>query len=255
MDFEKYIYVGQYEIAYIGRIEKLNVHSHITWTLCICIDGDFIFHSDEFSQKVTGPILIPPKWNHTLESKNSLFLFIFFEKYSNFFSKKYDHSTITYLKDPITKEIKARLNPFSDTIIKNLKFILETYLENIKISIVEPSNLDPRVEQIIDILQKNRSTKDITITKLASKLKLSESRVSHIFKENMGLPIASYRIWIKIKKLAKSLESGKDLTYSAQDAGFLDSSHLNRVFKNYFGIVPKKVFLNSKIKWLVNDGK
>lgn len=255
MDFEKYIYVGKYEIAYIGRVEKLEIHSHITWTLCICMDGDFTLHFKEEIQKVNGAILVPPKWKHKIESKNSLFLFIFFEKYSNYFSKKYDCNTISYINDPITKEIKSNLNPTIGINLTNLKTILYRYVENLKISIAEPIILDPRVESIIESISANRSTKDIPIKKLASKLKLSESRISHLFKENMGIPISSYRIWVKIKRLATSLESGKDLTFSAQEAGFFDSSHLNRVFKNYFGIVPKKVFLNSKIKWLIQYDK
>ncbi len=255
MDFEKYIYVGKYEIAYIGRVEKLEIHSHITWTLCICMDGDFTLHFKEEIQKVTGAILVPPKWKHKIESKNSLFLFIFFEKYSNYFSNKYDSSTISYLNDPITKELKRKMKQIIETNFTNIWIILSSYLENLKISITEKVILDYRVERVIDIISTNRSTKDIPIKKLASKLKLSESRISHLFKENMGVPISSYRIWLKIKKLAESLESGKDLTFSAQEAGFFDSSHLNRVFKNYFGIVPKKVFLNSKIKWFIQYDK
>ncbi len=255
MDFEKYIYVGKYEIAYIGRIETLEIHSHITWTLCICMDGDFTLHFKEEIQKVTGAILVPPKWKHKIESQNSLFLFIFFEKYSNYFSKKYSSSTISYLKDPMTQELKRNVKHLSGSNFTNLKNILYTCINNLNISITDQIALDPRVEKIIALILTNRSTKDIPIKKLASKVQLSESRMSHLFKENMGVPISSYRIWLKIKKLAESLESGKDLTFSAQEAGFFDSSHLNRVFKNYFGIVPKKVFLNSKIKWLIQYDK
>ena len=74
---EKYIHVGEHELLYLGRINDLAVHSHLTWTLCFALDTNFQYSSSVESLTTKQPILIPPNLKHKIEAKGSFMVFIF----------------------------------------------------------------------------------------------------------------------------------------------------------------------------------
>jgi AraC-like DNA-binding protein len=75
---------------------------------------------------------------------------------------------------------------------------------------------------------------------------LSESRLLHLFKEQIGLPIRNYILWIRLKKVVELIANGESLTYAAHEAGFSDSAHLSKIFLKSIGINPSFLIKNSK---------
>lgn len=133
------------------------------------------------------------------------------------------------------------------------KFLIQNHLKSMNLQLARKLNLDPRIQKVVEFLKSAGTEKHISIPDLSNLVNLSESRLSHLFKKEIGVPVSTFRLWLKLKQLGRSLESGKSLTYAAQEAGFYDSSHFNRTFKNYFGLNPKKVFMKSKILWIHNE--
>lgn len=99
---------------------------------------------------------------------------------------------------------------------------------------------DPRVQRIIERLQKapdeNRS-----LGALAEEVQLSESRLSHLFRAQVGLPLRSYRLWLRMRRAALHLAAGHDATEAAHLAGFSDSAHLSRTCLRMFGLSPSRL--------------
>lgn len=99
-------------------------------------------------------------------------------------------------------------------------------------------NRDERIQKCLDWIEANITEEGINITMLSEKLFLSESRLAHLFKEQMGISIHQYILWKKIgTAVNKSLE-GYSLTECAHFSGFTDSSHFNKTFKKMFGVNP-----------------
>ena len=252
MDYDKLIYIGENEIFFLGKIDSLIVHSHITWSLCICLDGSFVFKSMKFKTMInpSDTILIPPGLEHELEAISSTVIILFFEKNSHLLKNIQKEYPITFLKDEIYLNMYNDFN-FKKSIRKeDLKPLIQNYLKLLNIQFHRKQEIDSRVQKVIEVLNLSITDKKFSIPELSEKVNLSESRLSHLFKKEIGLPISTFRSWLKLKQLGKSLELGKSLTFAAQEAGFYDSSHFNRVFKNYFGLNPKKVFMKSRILWI-----
>ncbi|PJE02874.1 MAG: hypothetical protein CK427_06350 [Leptospira sp.] len=246
---EKYIHVGEHELLYLGRINDLAVHSHLTWTLCFALDTNFQYSSSVESLTTKQPILIPPNLKHKIEAKGSFMVFIFFEKYSTYVNCDWNKKNVILQDWNVLNDLKFEL--FNLLYSKNkANHKIGHLLQNLQIPIQRKKNIDLRISKVLKLIALNDLEKESSLKELANSVSLSESRLSHLFKQEMGLPISSYKIWMKIKKLSISLKKNKNLTFAAQESGFFDSSHLNRVFKSYFGINPKNIFTNSIIHWI-----
>ena len=76
----------------------------------------------------------------------------------------------------------------------------------------------------------------------AGMLNISSSRLTHVFTEEIGIPFRRYVLWARMRLVVEEILKGSNLTRAAIDAGFSDSSHLSRVFRENFGLPPSALF-------------
>lgn len=105
--------------------------------------------------------------------------------------------------------------------------------------------IDPRIRKVVDMI-KAEPAASYSMEELAEEVNLSPTRFIHLFKEQMGVPIRRFRQWIRMKTVITYVADGKSLTDAALDAGFTDSAHFSRAFRNMFGITPSSVFNRSQ---------
>jgi AraC-like DNA-binding protein len=79
---------------------------------------------------------------------------------------------------------------------------------------------------------------DAPLPVLAAAVGLSPSRVTHLFRDQVGIPLRAYRRWVRFLLAAEALRDGASLTDAAHHAGFADVSHLHRTFRHHFGLQP-----------------
>lgn len=107
------------------------------------------------------------------------------------------------------------------------------------------SEKDDRIKNVLNYISANIenhiSTKD-----LMSVTHLSESRLLHLFKEQMGLPIRNYILWFRLKIVLQQIITGKSLTEAAHFAGFSDQAHMTRTCVKMIGVPPSLISKNSK---------
>ncbi|MEV5027627.1 helix-turn-helix domain-containing protein [Paenibacillus sp. LPE1-1-1.1] len=82
---------------------------------------------------------------------------------------------------------------------------------------------------------------EVTVAKLAERMRLNANYLSQLFKQEVGMPIHSYIIQEKVEE-AKKLLSASELTLSEIWArlNFYDQSHFTKTFKKLTGITPKQ---------------
>ncbi len=95
--------------------------------------------------------------------------------------------------------------------------------------------LDERIIKILTILQ-DCDCYDHAIESLADKVCLSSSRLSHLFREQTGVPLKSYILFHQLEKAFTALLNGKKVTDAAMLAGFDSPSHLAATVKKWMGM-------------------
>ncbi|NNJ72330.1 MAG: helix-turn-helix transcriptional regulator [Enterobacterales bacterium] len=73
-------------------------------------------------------------------------------------------------------------------------------------------------------------------TEVADSLHLSESRFLHLFSEQMGIAWRPFLLWHRMICAINAVVNGSSATDAAHLAGFSDSAHLSRTFRNLFGM-------------------
>jgi AraC-like DNA-binding protein len=100
------------------------------------------------------------------------------------------------------------------------------------------SEMDCRVQRSLDWIKANYSIEGINVSMLSEIVFLSESRLAHLFKKQVGISIHQYILWRKVEMAIKHATEGFSLTDSAYSSGFADSSHFIKTFQKMFGIYP-----------------
>lgn len=73
---------------------------------------------------------------------------------------------------------------------------------------------------------------------LAQFVSLSESRFSHWFREQAGMPMQSFRKWLRLTLAIERVLAGEAMASAATHAGFADQAHFVRTFRAMFGVSP-----------------
>ena len=117
--------------------------------------------------------------------------------------------------------------------------------------------LDPRIRKALDIIKQDEELpEDIPTARLARAADISEGRFRHLFKQELGLPVRRYILWLRIRQAIILLREGITLTSAAHAAGFFDSAHFSRTFKEMFGAPPSAIFgkdTNVDIRFCENE--
>lgn len=105
---------------------------------------------------------------------------------------------------------------------------------------VTPPARDVRLEAALQWLDTHVHA-DVRVEALARAVGTSESWMTHNFSRMTGLPIRRYVLWRRLRLAVEAALAGATLTGAAHHAGFADSAHLSRTFRDNFGITPSRL--------------
>lgn len=87
---------------------------------------------------------------------------------------------------------------------------------------------------------------DHTVQKFAKEAALSPSRFSHLFKEEIGLPLKSYLLLHQMQCAFQLLSDGRSVSAAAMQAGFDSPSHFAGTVKRMMGLSASFALKNSE---------
>lgn len=107
--------------------------------------------------------------------------------------------------------------------------------------------LDPRVQQCLLYFKNKGILYPEMMQVLQARTHLSESRLSHLFKKEMGISLKKYLVWSRLQEAIQYVITDQISLYDAAlRSGFYDQAHLSKAFKQMLGLSPSKVY-NSRM--------
>ena len=103
-----------------------------------------------------------------------------------------------------------------------------------------PPSMDLRVAAAVSAIQ-SASGRVSKIAGVADSVGLSESRLAHLFRDQVGLPLRRYALWVRLCTAVQMLGTGRNLSDAAHAAGFADHAHFTRTFRQMFGLAPNQI--------------
>ncbi|MBU8813699.1 AraC family transcriptional regulator [Mycolicibacterium goodii] len=111
----------------------------------------------------------------------------------------------------------------------------------------EASPRHPAVDDALRRLPNLVAAGPLSGTELAAQVGLSVSRLTHLFTDQVGIPLRRYVLWSRLRLAVMRVQAGDDLTSAAHGAGFADSAHLTRTTRDMFGLPPS--LLSRHVSW------
>jgi AraC-like DNA-binding protein len=105
--------------------------------------------------------------------------------------------------------------------------------------------IDPRIERILAELGAS-GAEPRSADALSADVGLSVSRFVHLFKQETGVSLRTYRAWKRARSVLHLVTRPGSLTELAFTTGYPDSAHFSRSIRQVFGLQPREVMAGSR---------
>lgn len=250
------IYSSIDHILLLDDYSDPELHKHFAKHLIISLEDEINCKIEEKSISCSG-ILINSNVMHTIDSKNQQMLVFLFDETSDiaeeFQEQYFVDKQFAILQKEKVKEIVKIWSKFievkKENIIHAYKKAFKEIMEvcNIKVKVV--LNKDDRIKSVVEYLNCIDSISDGTLDELAGHVFLSKSRLSHLFKEQVGISLNQFLVIEKMRKTYEYLNKGYNITDAAIKAGFNNSSHFANTNKSMLGLTANE--LKNDMRYIV----
>lgn len=239
----------------MGRLPDLEMHRQAAALLCLGLEAPFDVRIEAGQAVRTRSALVAPQLMHAVETHGGVCAYLLFDPDSADYEHLRAGSGSERLPGIVTdfaEETKwiQLLHEIGGVNGPAATQALLTGLEFAGGAEVKPM-IDARIQTVIGLLIADTG-ESVPLEKLAQQVDISASRLAHLFKEQVGIPIRMFRIWYRLKSAAQLLSEGMTLTDAALRAGFYDSAHFANTFRDTFGLSPSNVFNQQRpLKWFI----
>lgn len=149
-------------------------------------------------------------------------------------------------------ELEARHpsgNVYAESLCHSVALQLVKHHSNAPVRAIEPraSNVGlPRhlLRRALDFIYEN-ATAEVTLTQIASSVRMSPFHFSRLFKQSVGEPPYRHLLRHRLRCGVEMLVTrGMTISQVASEIGFVDQSHFALHFKRFYGVTPR-VFLRA----------
>lgn len=100
--------------------------------------------------------------------------------------------------------------------------------------------LDSRILTALDAISASHGA-DCSGESLARLVHLSESRFTHLFRQQTGMSLSRYLLWSRMVDAVAAVAQGNNMTAAAHASGFADLAHMSRTFRSMMGVAPSEL--------------
>jgi AraC-like DNA-binding protein len=106
---------------------------------------------------------------------------------------------------------------------------------------IERRTVDIRLAKVLDAVRSGLS-EPLRAGRLSKIAGVSASWLTHRFGKDLGVSLRRYVLWQRLWSALVTALEGATLTEAAHGAGFADSAHFSRTFRDMFGVAPSMLF-------------
>ena len=230
------IYEAKNHILIEGNHINPESHRHLAEHIIISKDKNMMVETQEKTFFCSG-VYIPSGIIHKVETNGASVLVFLYDSTTGVAKCGSDTEPIA---DSICDKIIAEYSAF----LKNdmcYAVFEENVIRLLGLPIPRSCAIDVRIGAAVKYIEENLSEK-LTCGVVADRTGLSESRFSHLFREQVGMPFSAYVIYQRIMYVYfQIIRSGKNITEAAITAGFYSSGHFADVNRRVFGLSASRV--------------
>ncbi len=226
--------------AYSGASFSTGRHSHFLTQLCLGVEAPLRLRGRNGNWLEYKAAFVPPGISHETEKSAHPFILILFDPLTigaNLFARRpiAEGEPAIDISDALSaREIQSIAGTLANPTGQSKLEILQILQRHRTAPAERP--IDPRIQVSMEKIAKENSS----LADLAMTARLSLSRFRHLFREETGIALSGYRVWMKTRKAITMLGKHPELAHAAYQGGFADQAHFSRIFRRSFGMSPSE---------------
>ncbi len=235
------LYYFKDHMMFLTDTEPAESHKHLATHLIFSLEGETEWNVTGDVMKCRG-IYIDANVEHVGKGGGNFisFLFVKTSDFAYTLEKKFLKGKPYFILDGESAEkAAASVKRHSGNPEEMDREILETCM----MTHLEKRTYDKRIQAAISMIENEETIGAGTIARLSSQVCLSQSRFSHLFKEETEMSLAGYLAFEKLRKTYQYLMTGENITTCCMKAGFDTPSHCAATCRKMFGLSLNKIKL------------
>jgi len=228
---------------FIGRVTRTDHHSHDAVQICFGLEGKFSLRSDPADAwRTYDAASIASGHPHELDGNRSVMALLYLDPEtagSRSFARVSHETGICPVPNVVLRSVLPLLvHAWEKEDTAERIPALCHRLGRVLAPGASPWGVfDARVRRAVNMMRAAPG-KRAGLVELSTAISVSPTRLAHIFREQTGLPIRRYSLWLRLGDAVERIAHGASLSEAAHSAGFSDPAHLTRTLRRMFGIVP-----------------
>ncbi len=245
------VHIWHEGILFLGSGIRNVPHRHFTASLIFGIDGPFGFRSGGAPWRRTRGIVTAPNVMQQMDTRGHQVAIMQVDPETEAYARLarlFAERGLVFEPDPgvvdvlgATLERMLAESPFDPARFWSFA------LDGVGGEWQRPHVRDARVTRVLDIIKKEFPDAPAVAT-LAHAVRVSPSRLIHLWKDEVGVALRRYVLWLRLRHVVACVAMGHSLTAAAHEAGFADSAHLSRTFRSMFGLALSSLFGTSNVE-------
>ena len=220
------------------------LHSHHSLHFVLAIEGELRVRTSASGRWSGAPgVLTAPDAPHAIDSDGVEVLLVFLDPESDAgatFRPALDRAV-----RPLSSEERAALvrDVVPRTILRSgAEEWARTAAGALRVPLpASQRSIHPRVRRLLAVLRASGVDDATSLEVLASLVRLSPSRLMHVFTASIGIPLRPYLAWLRVQRAAMAIVNGHSMGEAAHAARFADAAHMTRTFKRMLGVAPSSL--------------
>ncbi|NEE09493.1 helix-turn-helix transcriptional regulator [Streptomyces sp. SID7499] len=237
--------LGPGRLAFTGAVGTTGLHAHAAVQLMVVTAGRVMLQDRHGELRAVRVAVIPSGACHAVHGSGATAACVYSDPGSSFgraLQRRVGRGRRDHLDDWICAADSLGLAERALVHQHDAEQVLEGLLAD-----AGPDALcHPAVRRAMDRTQRLLGG-PVRLQDVAEAVGLSPSRLGHLFAEELGVPFPVYVRWARLRRAMELVRVGATLTQAAHGAGFTDSSHLTRVFREMFGLAPSTIVRS--VRW------
>nr|WP_186809656.1 AraC family transcriptional regulator [Paenibacillus xylanexedens] len=238
------LYGAQHHILVHSNAIDAEVHQHTFIQVTIALENHFQI---EVQGEIisTAVIVLNSNISHRLQVSGQPVVLLLIDStsqrataFKQYMGKRNYASFPEELSKEVAEHIKRRLPLLNDA--ETYRVFLQELMTLFQLDYTPPAITDSRIKELIQRM-KDCTDSEHSIRMNAEQFGLSNSRLSHLFKENTGISLSGYMLLHKLQKASYLIFQGTSITDAAMAAGFDTPSHFANTSKRLLGMTAKDI--------------
>ncbi|MGW4472629.1 helix-turn-helix domain-containing protein [Nonomuraea sp. NPDC004354] len=208
--------VGRGYAFYQGPSVDSSLHRHAAFQIVVAAVGEAAMADADGVRHQAPALVVPPMVRHRMLATGDLRVF-FVEPHC-----------------AMADRLRRRYGP-GITGVPELRHLDES---DVRHAGARPAGeLDPRLLAAMTALADG----SVPLADVAATVGLSRQRLRSLASSQLGMPLARWRAWYRLRTAVEALRNGESPAGAAMTSGFADQAHLTRWMREMMGLTPKVV--------------